>query len=265
MELNSSKLGFYTKQHYLTKSFLWAGIAFLAVFFIGWGSWKAIDSSGMIRDLMTGSFGESALWSLTAAQEAEFAGQLDSLNNLLIAGSILSVISMVTTIIWSFKFMSASKMFIFIAYSVFIAAQGIGFSMLFVSFNTQELVYIFAIAGGLFGVMAIAGMVFNMQKFRPFLIVGMIAVSIMSLVMMILYWTGTYSDTAMFVLTLLSGFLFMAYTAFDVWMIKNAAQFSQLGGDSAMDFRLVAFFSFRLLSDIIGLIWMMARIMLRNR
>lgn len=266
MQINSAKVGFISKQHYLTKSFLVAGLAFLAVFFIGFGSWKAIDSSGMLRGLFTGSsFGSSLVYNANSVVKlSESYQNLQTLNTV---GMILSIISMVTTIVWSFTFQKASKMFIFIAYGVFVAAQGIGFSFLFISFNTEELVYIFAIAGGLFALMAVAGMVFNMQKFAPFMIVGMIAVSIMSVVMMILYWCGIYSDTAMFVLTIVSGFMFMAYTAFDVWMIKRANEFASMNGgmDSAMNFRLIAFFSFRLLSDIIGLIWMMARIVLRNR
>lgn len=237
MELQQAKTGFITKQNYLTRSFLWAGIAFLAVFFIGFGL-----KTGLVnQNVNTEAFST--------------------------AGWVLSIISMVTTIVWSFTFMKASKMFIFIAYGTYVVTQGFGFTMLFLFYNFSDLVYIFAIAGGLFLLMAVCGMVFNMSSVGKFLLVGMIAVSIMSMVMMILYWTGIYSDTFVFIMTILTGFLFLGYTAFDVWMIKKAGEYSSMSGmvDKEMEFRFIAFFSFRLLSDLIGLIWMVARIVLRNR
>lgn len=259
-----SMFKFYTRTNYLTKSFVWAAIAFAMVFAIGFASWKIVDSTGILTGLFTGSFGSTEVYASHTGALADSWNKLETLN---IVGIVLSIISLVMTMVWMFKITTASKMFIFLAYGTYIVSQGIGFAFMFMSFNVTELIYIFAIAGGIFGLMAICGLVFNLQKFGGFLFIGMIAVMIMSLVTLFM---SIWMDMEMmyFIMTIVSGFLFMGYTAFDVWFIKKSSQYMQMSGgmlDPQMDFRMTAFFSFKLLSDMIGLIWMIARIVARNR
>ena len=153
-----------------------------------------------------------------------------------------------------FRINRASKPFIFITFGIYIVAQGLGFGILFTILKAIELITIFAIGGGIFIAMAAAGyLAKNLMGMAPFLIAGTIVIILSSLIAMILYFAGIYSDVFIMIITFGSGVLFAAYTAFDVNMIKLSSQYNNLTEDDD-HFRLVMFFGFKLLIDLISLI-----------
>lgn len=246
----------------LKKSFAVAAIGFLLVCAIGYLTSHIVDSTGIIRRTVNDSRFDFSMY-----QSLKETNEMAKLAKLSIAGIVIILISSILNIFWSFRYNVASKPFVIICLSLFIIGQGIGFGMLFVTWNAADLLIVFGIAGGLFGIMAIIGFFSkNLMPLGKVLFMASIAVIIMASIAGILYATGVYNDTFIMFIWVFTGFLTLAYTAFDVWWIKqHGLMQSGYGDDKEMEFRLVAFFGFRLLSDLISLIWTVARIYARSR
>ena len=248
----------------LRKSFLIAGIAFAITTVIGLvvSFWlkSVFDSSG----LLSGKRFDTGFIS----KRNDLGSETAKLFKFLIAGGIISIFSSIITLVWMFRILKAGKLFIYVAFASSILSQGIGFGMLFTIFNAMELLSIFGIGGGLFLIMAMAGyMAKDLSSMRPFLIAGTIAVMALSLVSVIMYFAGVYSDTFYMMLVIGMGILTLAWTMFDVWTIKRTSEYYEMNGssDDMMQFRLQSFFGFKLFTDLVAIIWTIARIYMRMK
>ena len=244
----------------LRKSFFYAGVAFVITTVIGIAISYWMKSVVNFNDTGSGRFNFDFINKANSAQEQLF--------KFMVAGGILAVFSMIITLVWMFRITKASKTFIFIAFGSSIISQGLGFGILFTSFQAMELLGIFGIGGGLFLSMALAGyLAKDLSSMRPFLFAGSIVVGILSLVSVIMFYAGVYNDTFYMLLIVGTGVLMLAWTMFDVWMIKRTSQYAEMNGgiDEMMEFRLVSYFSYKLFSDLISIIWTVARIYLRSR
>lgn len=246
------------EQTILTSVFTWAGLALLAVFGVGLISWAIIDSTGALSVIKGRRFD----WEIYRQLNGEAQTAISRIGVLSIVGMVLIFASWILRMIWIFRFEKVSKMFIYITFALFIVGQGTGFGILFATWNAPDLLAIFGITGGLFVSMAIIGwFARNLSGMLPFLIVGFITLSVLSLLNLILYFSGVYSDKLTFLIIILSGFLALAYIAFDVWLIKRTSEIYQnyfLNQD--FRFKLVSFLAFQLLTDFIWLLWTVVRL-----
>lgn len=259
--LNPTKVA--TKPSFLRSSFLIAGIAFVITTIIGIALSYYIKSIVNFDSLSVGRgrFSTTFMDNRTTNNDAKI------LFYIVVIGGAASILSFVLTIVWMFRIMKSGKVFIYVTFITSIVAQGIGFGSLFSAFQAPELLAILGIAGGLFLSMAAVGwFVKDASKMMPYLMVGTIIIMLMSAVSIILYFVGVYNDTFFMMLTIFSGVLTLAWIVFDIWSIKRTSQWMEMNRGTVDDldyFRLLAFFSFKLFSDLIGLVWTVARIYLR--
>ncbi len=257
------------EQTILMKAFAWAGAGFLLIAIIGAISFAAMDNTAFGKEIHLqagkGKFNFRGIYgSLSTSNGMSMIAKLS------FASLALIVISSISSIIWAFRVTRASKVFIFLNYAAYITANGIAFGFLFLTVDAMELVTIFGIAGGIFTVMALVGFFSkDLSGMGRYLFFGVIFIAVMGLINMGLtfggVWNSTYSSgTTPWLVQILwigTGLLMMGFTAFDVWRIKNLSAWASANGmDPEMNFRLTAFFGFRLLTDLIGLIWTVARI-----
>lgn len=251
------------EQSLLTSVFIWAGLSLLGVFAIGMICWSIMLSSGVLAVLGDARFNWNIYSELTKGQE----GSLRMLGILSVTGSVLILLSWILRLIWVFRFNTVSKQFIMFTYATFIIGQGIGFGFLFATWNAPDLLAIFGITGALFGVMALVGIFAkNLSGLLPYLIGGAIMVFFLAMLNMILYFSGVYNNFLTFIVLTFSGLLALGYIAFDVWWIKRTSEvYKEHFLDKDSRFRLVAFFAFQLLTDIIWLLWVVIRLYGRSR
>jgi len=263
-----------TEQRILTRAFAWAGIAFMLIAAIGAITFSAMNNTTLGREIHE-QIGNRKFNFSKIYGNVSFDGGMKMITKLSFAAFGLIIISSVTSIIWAFRMMKASKVFIFVNYAVYIAANGISFGFLFLTMNAMELVSIFAIAGGIFIVMAAVGYFSkDLSGMGRYLFFGSIFIGIIAIVNLGLtlggVWNSSYSHgTTPWLVQIMwigTGLLMMGFTAFDVWRLKKLSAWAEANGsDSEMNFRLTAFFGFRLLTDLVGLIWTVARIYMASR
>ncbi len=241
------------EQSLLTSVFIWAGTGLLSIFLVGLIIWSILFYSGLLAPLNNGQFN----WGIYDLSNQA----LQTIRSLSFVGVILIILSFFLRLIWIFRVETVSKTFIYFTFTTYIIAQGIGFGFLFSTWNAPELLAIFGITGGLFAVMALVGIFAkNLRGILPFIIFGGITVLFLGLINMILYFSGIYSNTLIFLVMTLSGLLALAYIAFDIWWIKRTSEFYKNSfTDPDSRFRLVSFFAFQLLTDFIWLFWIVIR------
>ena len=202
----------------------------------------------------------------------KFSSDLSGWNlitKLSIASFALIVISGISSLIWTFRVMTVSKVFIFVNYALYIAAQGISFGFLFLIMKSSELLAVFGISGGLFIVMALVGYFSkNLSGMGRYLIFGSLFIFILWIINLIITLTTTVnSDKHRWLSEFIwigTGLLMLGFIAFDVWRLKRFSAWAS-ASDEDMKFRITAYFGFRLLSDLIALVWVVARMYLRSR
>lgn len=248
-------------QSLLRNSFLVAGFLFIAVCIIGVITKAIIDSTGEISSYLQ----DRTRWNTDFLVSSQDATKMRIIFGI---GAGMILVSSITTLIWAFRVDRTSLVFIAFNYLFYAVAQGIGFGALFMVFKASELIAVFGIAGGIFIVMGVIGMIVkNGERLMPYIIGGSIVAIILGLVSLILYFVGVYNDTLVMFMTVFSGVLACLWIVFDVWMIKRTSQYMSMNGntDPMMRLRLTAWFGFKLASDLITLVWTVARIYLRAR
>ncbi|WKX02204.1 Bax inhibitor-1 family protein [Candidatus Mycoplasma mahonii] len=240
-----------------TKAFSYASIAFMIITLIGVAVWQIINQTGVLAGLASAKSYDFEMYSkIATSSDAAMLAKVS------FVGMGLIMVSFVIRIIWTFRFMKASKTFIIVNYLVYVAAQGIGFGILFTMWKAQDILIAFGVAGVLFGVMAFAGYkARDLSKLGVFLFYGSIAMLVLGIISMILYFSGIYSDKLIFVYFLAAGVLTLLYISYDVWLLKKFSEKLEHTNDPEMEFRISAFFGFRLLTDIVQLIWIVLRLM----
>lgn len=240
-----------------TKSFTWAGVSFLLICLLGLATWSVADPAGVLKGLGNKRFDWANVYNLKA---------MSNITKISMFSIGLIFVSGIMRMVWWFRFNTASKTFIYSNYAIYIIAQGLGFGLLFTTWRAQEIMTIFGIAGLAFLAMAWAGYIAkDLSKMAPFLIMGSVFMMIITIPMVILSFTGIVSGNLWFVWTIGMGFLTLLFIMFDVWQLKKTSEFITASGgtDELTEFRIVTWFGFRLLSDMVQLVWIMARIYMR--
>ena len=255
--MNSIKRKTMTKETTIfSRAFGVAALGFILISVIGLMVWLSVDATGLLRGIADKKFDWSMYNNLGGSDKIDILGKVS------IAAMGLIMVSFVLRIIWAFRFRTAGKFFIYSVFTIYIVAQGLGFGILFTLWRAQDLLIIFGVAGGMFALMAFAGYhAKDLSKMGVYLFYAMIGLLVLSTISMILYFTGIYDNTLIFIIVLGSGILTLLYTMYDVWLLKKFSKNEDLNYDEDMKFRIVMFFGFRLLTDLIQLIWTIARLM----
>jgi FtsH-binding integral membrane protein len=176
---------------------------------------------------------------------------------------------MILSIYWQFRFLKVSNTFMYVVFGVYILAQGFGFGILFTTWNAIELIGIFAIGGGLFTAMGTYGyFAKDLSSWGRILSIYGLTIFVMWLISFLLIYLGIINAKASYsMFTIAFGILFLGYTAYDVWLLKKTSQWQEATGNlnEEMEYRLTLFFGFRLLVDLIGLIWIVVRFVIMSR
>lgn len=250
-----------TENKTLRKVFLIAALGFLAVCGIGFLVSYAVDRSGVIKEALDQQRVHGGI-NVDIYDQLKGTGVMAKLARVSMVGIVLIIASSILNMVWAYRWQRASRGFIIFAWTLYVIAQGIGFGLMFLTWNATDLLAVFGIAGGMFGVMALIGYIAkDLSHWWKWLMLGSIVAIVAGLVMFIMAISGVYSDTLNMIVWGITGILTLAWTAFDVWWIKRATQMD-LGQeyDSDMHFRMVGFFAFRLLSDLVALVWTVLRV-----
>ncbi len=234
----------------LAKSFLVTGISFLLISLIGYG------------------FG--VLFS-KCVYEWHYTQIVSSLYIISILLVFISIFGSVTAMRNLFTQKTSKIAFWIILYSI---GQGIGCGMLFSLFteDSYSMILIFGVCGAMFVLCALVGYLLNMRAafgLAKLLRYGWGAMMFLMLLMFIPMTVMLVSGTTMWgfqwyywLILGLSALLFMGYISYDVWMITNTAQFLNIDNSRA-EINLVLYFGYKLLVDLMGLLWTVATIFAR--
>ena len=155
------------------------------------------------------------------------------------------------------KMTPAGAAFCFLLYA---ALTGVTFSMYFLLFDLQVLVYAFAATGLFFGGMAAASLIFKMElsSIRPYLFGGLIFLILFGVLSMI-FNLGAFNTAVCYI----GIAIFLAYTAYDTAKIKENYAF--YAGNGEMLAKASIFSALQLYLDFVNLFLYILRILGRNR
>jgi hypothetical protein len=197
---------------------------------------------------------------------------------------ILILVAMILSMVVNGKFFlnmgQVKKSLVWSMWIVYIIAEGAGFGILFTAFCVQfsidkgilYLLLIFAAGGVAFLICALIGkslstkQMLSFGRFVGYMSIGfMVVFGICMLIMMIMMFIPNvgWAGGAMWTLIIgLSTLLFLFYMIFDVSMISKTQQFIATD-DKNVVWTVGMIFGFRLLVDLVGLIWNIAILILR--
>lgn len=242
----------------LNRSMLYAGIGFVLIALIGFAIAMGIWKSNNIETLNNSI---TLLWTFSI---------------------ILILVSMILSMVVNVKLFTrmgnVSKGLIYSMWTVYIVAEGLGFGLLFlafmVQFNGQQgilyLIFVFAAGGIAFMIAALIGKSLStkaMMSLGKFISILSIAFMVMFFVFMIATivasFTSSFGSEGLFLMIIgLSTILFLLYMVFDISVISKTQQFLTID-NTQLSWTLAMIFGFRLLVDLVGLIWNIAIFVLR--
>ena len=250
----------------LTKSLLISGICFILVCAasIGWG----IMFANLYNDMSWQTW--------------------DLVYSLYFVALFVIIASMILSMVWQKKIKTAGIGLTAMVFIIYILGQSLGFGMVFgliigeVGYDdsTQgmtaiaQLGLIFGVTGILFALMAFVGSIMNNKvamTMKKFMMVGMMIVFGMMLFISMmwlfsaLFWMPSYTSANWFywLIILLMAPLMLCYVAYDIYQIKKMDTFNTLQGKEKMNITLM--FAFKLLVDLVGLMWIVLAIFMRVR
>lgn len=114
-----------------------------------------------------------------------------------------------------FKMKPTTAKILFIVYSM---VTGFTFSSIFVVYEMTSIIFVFALAAVLFGIMAILGYYtkIDLSKFSSYLLFGLIGVIIATVIN--IFWIN---DTFTTIICIISILIFLGLTAYDIQKIKR--------------------------------------------
>ena len=254
----------FTEKDFLKKTFLIAGVGFLSIFVIGILTNFFIDSSGILREELN----STTRFNFGLYRNIQFSGAISRLARVSLLAGIIIIASLILILIWSFRIFKASKPFIYITFSSYVLAQGLGFGILFVTWKAIDLIGVFAVAGSIFMIMALYGYKTkrNLITWGKWINIGLMVAFVMVLINVILYFSKIYTNVIGIGVVTLFGFIIVAMIAYEVYLIRKTNEYAQaIGGyDEMTNFRLTMFLGLKLLMTFISLIWIVARIWQHN-
>ena len=220
--------GAISLSRYTAMTFLWMAAGLFLTFAVSFGIYR----SGILYSLISNGF---LIWGMAVASIAE-----------------LALVFILTGRIEKMSVGGARAMFF--AYA---AVNGVTLSLYFVLFDVTVLIFAFAATAVLFGLMAGASLIFNLQldSIRPILMFGLIGLIIFGILGMFLN-LGVL-DIAICYLGIA---IFMGYTAYDTSKIKTKYAYYS-GRDAAMLQNASIYAALQLYLDFINLLLYVVRLL----
>ncbi|MDR2567924.1 MAG: hypothetical protein LBC44_01285 [Mycoplasmataceae bacterium] len=245
----------------LSRSLIVAGVCFLAIFAFSWILYFILNN---VLDLSADSAGTTIIILYAVA-------------------AVLIIVSFIMSMVVWAKINTVRIGTIITTIVFYSVAEGIGFGILFfaigLSTEASEImrdVMLLFLAGGL--IFAITGIIGTMLSKKAtiglgkFILIATIAYIVIMLITFIVVIVAAAvgngaildalnSNAFLFLIFGFEGILFILYIAFDFSSIKKSEAFI----NSELSFRYSLIFGYKLLIDLIGLIWVLIRIFLATR
>ena len=215
---------------YIGKTFLWMFGGLLVTFIVAMGM---ISSGLTIRMLMSG--GTAVLIGVTIAE--------------------LAVVIFMTARVRKLSPTGAA-----VCFMLYAALTGVTFSLYFLIFDLNVLIYAFGATALFFGGMAAMSLIFKMElgTLRPYLFGGLIFLILFGILSMI-FNLGAFNTLVCYI----GIALFLAYTAYDTAKIRNNYYYYQ--GNAELLKKASIFSALELYLDFINLFLYILRLLSRNR
>lgn len=189
-----------------------------------------------------------------------------NLNTLYTISGIGIFVSMIMSLIWTFKINSASYGLAFTTMGIYCLSQGVGFGSLFYVFELREILIVFGMVGF---ILIFCYSISKIITAKTAMTLGKIAfigtigylfgALILSLISLFVISPGTVR-TIMLISTFLGGFLSVIYIIYVFWMLQRTNEFLQ--EDETLRRKIAIFFGFQILVELICLIWRIASLIL---
>jgi len=185
---------------------------------------------------------------------------------IIMVGSLL--IAMGLTFYVSFKTTEVSYLIYGLLYLFYCIASGFTFNAIFSLFNGQELLLIFGLAGGILTIAGIVGLLIpeklamNLMKFA-FILFGIYMLLTLVLVLFYFLIPGSFSNPLFFGISIISGLLSILYIVITFNSMSKTQMFIDQSGtelDKDVINKMCLFFGFILLTSVINLIILLARL-----
>lgn len=222
------------------------------------------DSSSMSKTFMANVFSWMfAALTITAVIAFWFSSDPSMMQPLLKAdGTGLSILGWVVmfaplgfALIMGLAFNKLSYPVLLILFLAYAAINGVSFSFIFLAYTSASIFKTFAIAAGMFGVMAVLGYTTkqDLTSFGKIMMMGLIGVIIASLVNFFLK-----SSAMEYIISIIGVVVFTGLTAYDVQKLKNIGAGTQLDGANGSKMAIMG--AFNLYLDFINLFLMLLRL-----
>ncbi|MES2837410.1 MAG: Bax inhibitor-1/YccA family protein [Bacteroidota bacterium] len=222
------------------------------------------DSSSMSKTFMANVFSWMfAALTITAVIAYWFSSDLSMMQPLIKAdGTGLSILGWVVmfaplgfALIMGFAFNKLSYPVLLTLFLAYAAINGVSFSFIFLAYTAASIFKTFAIAAGMFGVMAVLGYTTkqDLTSFGKIMMMGLIGIIIASLVNFFLK-----SSAMEYIISIIGVVVFTGLTAYDVQKLKNIGTGTEL--DGATGSKLAIMGAFNLYLDFINLFLMLLRL-----
>lgn len=222
------------------------------------------DSSSMSKTFMANVFSWMfAALTITAVIAYWFSSDLSMMQPLIKAdGTGLSILGWVVmfaplgfALIMGMAFNKLSYPVLLTLFLAYAAINGVSFSFIFLAYTAASIFKTFAIAAGMFGVMAVLGYTTkqDLTSFGKIMMMGLIGIIIASLVNFFLK-----SSAMEYIISIIGVVVFTGLTAYDVQKLKNIGAGTEL--DGATGSKLAIMGAFNLYLDFINLFLMLLRL-----
>lgn len=235
----------------LTRAMMVTGFGFLATFVIG---------------ILTEFIASKIIGFTTISSISSISDSYTYMNvytNLTIATVIGLLVSVVLSLIWSFRVYKASTAFAALTVAIYCLANGIGFGALFLLVEYWQIMFAFGILGLIFlftfGIAKIISFkaALNIMKVAAIAtVVYLVFVVIVSLLSAFVLSTGTF-DYLYLVIIAVSGILSVLYMIYELWLIQNLDNFYV---EEELSRKLSVFMGFQVLVNLINLVWVILRL-----
>lgn len=212
-----------------------------------------------------------ALFQLMLKFENQILGKQEIIAGLMIGSVILLIVSMIMSVVLWMRIEKCSPITIFFAMAFYSIAEGISFGIFFfalkleTTYNTLDFLFIFLIVGLIFSITGLIGNLLSNKafvSFTKFIIIATFSFLAMYLIFFIVSFfafNSKYFNYMSYIIYGISGILTILYLVWDFAAIRKLDSFVSLKED-AIQRKYVLMFGFKLLIDLIALVWHVIRL-----
>jgi len=200
-------------------------------------NYRTVDSLTLSKTFLSNVFGWMFLGLLATAGTSWIFADSASLMALLIGETGMTTLGWIVTfapfgfvLLMGFGFQKLSSSAMVILFMVYAILMGMSLSFIFLMYELGSIASTFAIAAGMFGVMALLGYTTktDLTKFGSILIMALVGIIIASVVNLLIF----RSNMMDYVISLLGVLIFTGLTAYDVQKLKRIGGTIDQSGES---------------------------------